>query len=139
MAESREALLKRLEDQALLIRRNSWRALRASNGGHVGGAMSAAEILSALYFHRMQIRPDEPDWPDRDRFILSKGHGNAALSSVLAQAGFFPESDLDRFYHLESPLGMHPDIKVAGVEMSTGGEIGRASCVGKGESSGVSG
>jgi transketolase len=121
MAESREALLKRLEDQALLIRRNSWRALRASSGGHVGGAMSAADILAALYFHRMRIRADEPEWPDRDRFILSKGHGNAALSSVLAQAGFFPESDLDRFYHLESPLGMHPDIKVAGVEMSTGG------------------
>src|SRR5919206_945577 len=121
MPESREALLERLNDQALRIRLNSWRALRASGGGHFGAAMSSADLLAALYFYKMRIRPDEPDWPDRDRFILSKGHGNAALSSVLAQAGFFPESDLDRFYHLESPLGMHPDIKVAGVEMSTGG------------------
>jgi transketolase len=121
MAESREALLKRLEDQAHQIRLNSWRALRASGGGHVGAAMSSAELLAALYFHRMRIRSDEPEWPDRDRFVLSKGHGNASLSAVLAQAGFFPESDLDRFYGMESPLGMHPDIKVAGVEMSTGG------------------
>jgi transketolase len=121
MAESRDALLERLREQALKIRLNSWRALRASNGGHVGAAMSSAELLAALYFHRMNIRADEPEWPDRDRFVLSKGHGNAALSAVLAQAGFFSEDDLDRFYGMESPLGMHPDIKVAGVEMSTGG------------------
>lgn len=121
MPESRDALLERLDDQAHKIRLNSWRALRASGGGHVGAALSSADLLSALYFYKMRIRPDEPDWPDRDRFVLSKGHGNASLSSVLAQAGFFPESDLDRFYHLDSPLGMHPDIKVAGVEMSTGG------------------
>ncbi len=121
MPESREVLLQRLEDQANLIRRNIWRALRASGGGHAGGSLSAADMLAALYFHTLRVRPDEPDWPDRDRFVLSKGHGNASLSSVLAQAGFFPEEDLDRFYHLDSPLGMHPDIKVAGVEMSTGG------------------
>jgi transketolase len=68
----------------------------------------------------MQIRPDEPDWPDRDRFVLSKGHANAALGAVLAQAGFIDDALLDRFYHFESPFGMHPDIKVPGVEMCTG-------------------
>ncbi|MFN8522845.1 MAG: transketolase [Chloroflexota bacterium] len=121
MPESRQELLKRLAGQANEIRRNSMRALFASKGGHVGGAMSAAEVLSALYFHSMKIRPQEPNWPDRDRFVLSKGHGNAALSAVLAMSGFFPFEDLDRFYGYESPLGMHPDIKVNGVEMSTGG------------------
>jgi transketolase len=121
MGETREALLERLQDQANRIRRNSMRCLRASGGGHVGGALSAAEILAALYFHTLNIRPHEPRWPDRDRFVLSKGHGNAALSAVLAQAGFIDEAMLDRFYHMESPLGMHPDIKVPGVEMSTGG------------------
>jgi transketolase len=120
MVETREALLERLKREAHQIRRNSWRALRASGGGHVGAAMSAADILSALYFYKMRLRPDEPDWPDRDRFVLSKGHGNAGLSSVLAQRGFIEDALLDRFYHMESPLGMHPDIKVAGVEMSTG-------------------
>jgi transketolase len=82
--------------------------------------LSAAEILAALYFHRLRVRPREPDWPERDRFVLSKGHANAALGAVLAQAGFIDDAVLDRFYGLESPFGMHPDIKVAGVEMCTG-------------------
>ena len=131
MAESREALLERLNGQALQIRRNVWRALRASNGGHVGGSLSAADMLAALYFHVLKVRPDEPDWPDRDRFVLSKGHANAALSAVLAQAGFFEEDRLDTFYGYESLLGMHPDIKLEGVEMSTGG-LGHGLPVGMG-------
>ena len=120
MQETREALLKRLETEARQIRRNVWRALRAGGSGHAGGSLSAADILSALYFHRLRVRPDEPDWPDRDRFVLSKGHANAALGAVLAQAGFIEDAVLDRFYGFESPFGMHPDIKVAGVEMCTG-------------------
>jgi len=120
MGESRQELVKRLEGQARQIRRDIWRALRAGSGGHAGGSCSAADLLAGLYFHRMNIRPKEPKWPDRDRFVLSKGHANAALGAVLAQAGFFDESILDRFYGFESPFGMHPDIKVAGIEMCTG-------------------
>jgi transketolase len=120
MHETREALLKRLEAQARQVRRNVWRALRAGGSGHAGGSSSAADILAALYFHRLRVRPSEPDWPERDRFVLSKGHANAALGAVLAQAGFIDDAVLDRFYGLESPFGMHPDIKVAGVEMCTG-------------------
>jgi transketolase len=120
MNESREALLKRLEDTARQVRRNVWRALKAGGSGHAGGSSSAADILAALYFHRMRVRPTEPDWPERDRFVLSKGHANAALGAVLAQAGFIDDEVLDRFYGYESPFGMHPDIKVAGVEMCTG-------------------
>ena len=120
MQETRESLLKRLEAQARQIRRNVWRALRAGGSGHAGGSCSAADILAALYFHRMRVRPSEPDWPERDRFVLSKGHANAALGAVLAQAGFIDDAVLDRFYGFESPFGMHPDIKVAGVEMCTG-------------------
>ena len=77
------------------------------------------------------MRPEEPDWPDRDRFVLSKGHANAALAAVLANAGFIDDALLDRFYGYESPLGMHPDIKVAGVEMSTGG-LGHGLSIGLG-------
>jgi transketolase len=87
----------------------------------MGGSLSAAEILAALYFHTMKIRPQEPDWADRDRFILSKGHANAGLGAVLAQAGFVDDSYIDTFYQLGSSFGMHPDIKTPGVEMSTGG------------------
>lgn len=113
-------LIARLEAQAKQIRRNVWRALRAGGSGHAGGSSSAADILAALYFHRMRIRPQEPEWPERDRFVLSKGHANAALGAVLAQAGFIDDAVLDRFYGYESPFGMHPDIKMAGVEMCTG-------------------
>jgi transketolase len=120
MNESREALLQRLQTQALQIRRNVWRAVRAGGSGHVGGSSSAADILAALYFYRMNLRPKEPKWPDRDRFVLSKGHANAALGPVLAQAGFIDDAIIDRFYGYESPFGMHPDIKLPGVEMCTG-------------------
>ncbi len=120
MNETREALLTRLENEARQLRRNLWRALRAGGGGHAGGSSSAADMLTALYFHRMHLKPEDPEWADRDRFVLSKGHANAALGAVLAQAGFIDDALLDRFYHFESPFGMHPDIKVAGVEMCTG-------------------
>lgn len=120
MKDKTGTLVSRLEQQARQVRRNIWRAIRAGGGGHVGGSSSAADILAALYFHRMRIRPTEPDWPERDRFVLSKGHANAALGAVLAQAGFIDDAVLDQFYAFESPFGMHPDIKVAGVEMCTG-------------------
>ncbi len=120
MADNKGDLIRRLENEARQIRRNIWRALRAGGSGHAGGSNSAADILAALYFHRMRIRPSEPDWPERDRFVLSKGHANAALGAVLAQAGFIDETILDKFYAFESPFGMHPDIKMNGVEMCTG-------------------
>ncbi|MEI7969702.1 MAG: transketolase [Betaproteobacteria bacterium] len=120
MSESRAALLAGLEARARRVRRDLWRALRAGGSGHAGGSSSAADLLAALYFHRLRLRPAEPDWADRDRFVLSKGHANAALGAVLAQAGFIADDVLDRFYGFESPFGMHPDIRVAGIEMCTG-------------------
>jgi transketolase len=131
MDSDKAALRKRLEGHARQIRRDIWRALRAGGGGHAGGSSSAADILAALYFHRMRIRPQEPEWPDRDRFVLSKGHANAALGAVLAQAGFIEDAVLDRFYAFESPFGMHPDIKVPGVEMCTGA-LGHGLAIGMG-------
>jgi transketolase len=128
---NREATLDNLRNEALKIRRNVWRALKAAGSGHMGGSLSAAEFLAALYFHHLKVRPKEPDWPDRDRFILSKGHANAALGAVLAQAGFIEDAVLDQFYGYESLFGMHPDIKMAGVEMSTGG-LGHGLSIGLG-------
>ncbi|MFP6687785.1 MAG: transketolase [Alphaproteobacteria bacterium] len=120
MPSNSEAVLKRLANEALIIRRNVWRAFHAAGSGHIGGSSSAADLLAALYFHYLKLRPDEPDWPERDRFVLSKGHANGALAAVLAQAGFFPDSHLDDFYGYQTMMGMHPDIKLAGVEMCTG-------------------
>jgi len=89
--------------------------------GHLGGSFSAAEILACLYFHQMKIDPARLDWPERDRFLLSKGHAAAALYSVLAQRGYFPASDLEKWGHLGAHLQGHPDrIKTPGVEMSSG-------------------
>jgi transketolase len=131
MTETREALVSRLEVRARQLRRDLWRALRAGGSGHAGGSSSAADLLTALYFHRLRVRPAEPDWPDRDRFVLSKGHANAALGAVLAQAGFIEDALLDRFYAFESPFGMHPDIKVDGIEMCTGA-LGHGLAIGMG-------
>jgi transketolase len=131
MSSNREATLQALRDRALNIRRGLWRALYAAGSGHVGGSSSAADILAALYFHHLNVRSDEPDWPGRDRFVLSKGHANAGLVAVLAEAGFFDVDLLDTFYGYQSILGMHPDIKVAGIEMSTGG-LGHGLSVGIG-------
>lgn len=131
MEETKTDLIKRLESEARQVRRNVWRALRAGGSGHAGGSCSAADILAALYFHRMRIRPAQPDWPERDRFVLSKGHANAALVAVLVQAGFIDEALLDKFYAFESPFGMHPDIKVNGIEMCTGA-LGHGLAIGVG-------
>lgn len=131
MPETKSDLIQRLENEARQVRRNIWRALRAGGSGHAGGSSSAADILAALYFHRMRVRPSESEWPDRDRFVLSKGHANAALGAVLAQAGFIDEATLDQFYAFESPFGMHPDIKMNGIEMCTGA-LGHGLAIGVG-------
>jgi len=131
MTGNRETLLGDLEARARAVRVGVWRALRAAGSGHMGGSLSAADLLAALYFHHLRLRPDEPDWPERDRFVLSKGHANAALAAVLAEAGFFARDRLETFYGYESLLGMHPDIKAPGVEMSTGG-LGHGLSVGLG-------
>ncbi len=131
MVTNGEPKLQFLCNEALKIRRNIWRSLHGAGSGHMGGALSAADLLAALYFHHMRFKPEQPDWPDRDRFVLSKGHANAALGAVLAQAGLIKDEILDQFYGFDSLFGMHPDIKLAGVEMSTGG-LGHGLSVGLG-------
>ncbi|MDQ7790045.1 MAG: transketolase [Clostridia bacterium] len=93
----------------------------AAGSGHPGGSLSAADIVGALYFGGMRIDPARPDWPDRDRFVLSKGHAAPVLYAALAERGYFPVEDLVSLRKLGSPLQGHPDMnKLKGVEMSTG-------------------
>lgn len=95
--------------------------LHEKGTGHWGGASSAAELLVALYFDRMNIRPEQPDWPDRDRLVVSKGHASCMLYTVLAHRGYFPVEELDTFRQLDSRLQGHPCmLTTPGVEMSTG-------------------
>jgi len=103
------------------VRRHIIRAIHQAGSGHPGGSLSCVEILVALYFSEMRIRPDEPDWEDRDRLVLSKGHACPALYAVLAERGFFPVEELDSLRKLGSMLQGHPDMKrTPGVEASTG-------------------
>jgi transketolase len=89
--------------------------------GHIGGALSAIDIMTALYFKIMQVDPQNPDWPQRDRFVLSAGHKCLALYATLAEKGFFSHTILDTYGALGSKLGGHPDMyKVPGVETNTG-------------------
>src|SRR5512137_607630 len=110
-----------LAEIARQLRVDSLRLIACRGAGHPGGALSAAEILAVLYFHTLRIDPTRPDWPERDRFILSKGHASAALYSVLSRRGFFDFTELYNWGEMECPHQGHPDrLKTPGVEMSTG-------------------
>ena len=89
-------------------------------GAHLGGSLSATDILSVLFFHVMRLRPEEPDWPDRDHFVLSKGHASAGLYAALAGRGFFDPEELSTYGHSGGRLAGHPLKRVPGVELSTG-------------------
>ncbi|HEX5120933.1 MAG TPA: transketolase [Pseudonocardiaceae bacterium] len=89
-------------------------------GAHLGGGLSATDLLIVLYGHVLRVRPDQPDWPDRDWFVLSKGHAAAALYAVLAEFGFFPIEECDGYARPGSRLAGHPLRTVPGVELPTG-------------------
>ncbi len=113
--------VRRLRDTARETRRLIVQSVFTAQAGHLGGPLSAADILVALYFDVLRIDPDRPDWPDRDRFILSKGHSSIALYAVLAQRGYFPVDELITFDAIDSRLQGHPDMRaLPGLEMSTG-------------------
>src|SRR6187431_2839303 len=110
-----------LDERSKYLRRLVVRGLAGGGRGHIGSSMSLIEIMRVLYDDILRYRPDEPDWPERDRMILSKGHGCIALYVMLADKGFFPLETLDTFCRRDSILGGHPEAsKVPGVEASTG-------------------
>jgi len=107
--------------KAAAIRRHIVRMIAAAASGHPGGSLSAADILTALYFRVLRVDPENPDWPGRDRFVLSKGHAAPALYAALAERGFFPVDELMGLRGLGSHLQGHPDRKgTPGVDASTG-------------------
>ena len=113
--------LKKLKTTAKELRLDVIDVMKWAGGAHVGGSLSCLDILTALYFRQLKIDPENPDWEDRDRFILSKGHAAAAYIPVLAKRGYFPKESLRTFNHFGSPFGMHPDSrKVVGCDASAG-------------------
>ena len=113
--------IEQLKKTANLVRQGIIKSVHAARSGHPGGSLSAAEIFTYLYFEEMNIDPKNPDDPDRDRFVLSKGHTAPGLYSALALRGYFPEEDLLTLRHVGSYLQGHPDMKhIPGVDMSSG-------------------
>ena len=102
------------------IRADVVRSIWMVKSGHPGGSLSAVDIITALYFEKMNVRPLEPEWPGRDRFVLSKGHAAPALYAALARKGFFPLSELSRLRQIDSHLQGAPNLKTPGIDMSAG-------------------
>jgi transketolase len=127
-----EALILELEGIARQIRMDILEMIHKRQSGHPGGSLSSADIMTALYFHHMHIDPNQPDWPERDRLILSKGHASALLYSALARRGYYPVEDLWEWGELECHLQGHPDrLKTPGVDM-TSGILGHGIAIGSG-------
>jgi transketolase len=120
-----------LDERSLALRRRLVDALEGGQRGHVGASLSLVEILRVLYDDVLHVRGNEPRWPERDRFILSKGHGCLTLYAVLAEKSFFDPDELLRQCTPGALLGGHPDTHVPGVEASTGA-LGHGLAIGVG-------
>lgn len=116
-----ELLKKQLQITACKVRMGIIEGVYNAKSGHPGGSLSIADVMTYLYFAKMNIYPDNPKLPDRDRFVLSKGHTAPALYSTLANRGYFPIEELKGLRHIGSMLQGHPDMKhIPGVDMSSG-------------------
>jgi transketolase len=117
----RAALVDRLTGIARDLRITDIRMIIEAGSGHPGGTLSAADMIAALFFHKLHLRPEEPEWPDRDRFVLSKGHCVPIVYAAMAKLGFFDERVLMTLRRVGSPLQGHPDrTRLPGIEASTG-------------------
>lgn len=118
---SRDELIARLTDRAKFVRLETVRLARIAGAGHYSATFSCAEILVTLFYHQMRLRPSEPRWADRDRFVMSKGHAAIGWYPILGDLGYFDPTLLDDFTRLGSPFGDHPDFrKVPGADFSSG-------------------
>jgi transketolase len=123
--------IQNLERYAVEARKSLLKIIYSASSGHTGGSLSCVDILVALYFEVMNIDPADPDKPDRDRFIMSKGHSVEALYAVLAKRGFIDEEILDTYGKYNSPLAGHPEVNIPGVELNSG-SLGHGLSVGVG-------
>ncbi|MCD6219440.1 transketolase [Candidatus Calescamantes bacterium] len=131
MAYSRQ-LIRKLTEIARELRIDAIEMIHKRGQGHPGGALSSAEIIATLFFHHLRIDPKNPDWEERDRFILSKGHACAILYPALAKLHFFPKEDLLKWGNIGHHLQAHPDrVKTPGIDM-TAGFLGHGVCIGAG-------
>jgi transketolase len=128
MAESKT--VEKLEKKAKGLRIELLKLIHHAKSGHPGGSLSATEIMTVLFYHQMNYKANKPNWADRDRFILSKGHCTPILYAVFADVGYFPKSELKTYRRLGRLTG-HPNPKLPGVEIATG-SLGQGLSVGHG-------
>ena len=132
MSCEKACTIEELADIARRLRIDALRMIHLAGGGHPGGSLSAADLVAALYFHTMNLRPDEPAWPERDRFVMSKGHACPILYAALARLGYFDRAHLDTLRKYGSILQGHPDMrKTPGID-TTSGSLGQGLSVGLG-------
>lgn len=121
LPRGRTATTAELRWRADWIRRNTVELIDQAGLGHYSSTFSCAEIFAVLYYHTLRLRPTEPDWPDRDRFLLGKGHVATGLWPILADLGYYPEEWTKKFGKLGSPLNDHPNMRLApGIDFSSG-------------------
>ena len=121
-----------LADRAKFVRLETVRLSKIAGAGHYSSTFSCAELFAALYYAHLRINPAEPKWPDRDRFVLSKGHAAIGLYPILADLGYFDKALLDNYTRLGSPFGDHPDMKrIPGADFSSG-SLGHGLSIGLG-------
>ncbi len=132
-----EKMIKELEDKAQKLRRDVVISIGVGVAGHIGGSNSSADIVAALYFHKMRHDPKHPEWRERDRFLLSKGHVGILQYAALAESGYFPVEDLKHTKEIGSYLQGHPDVqKTPGIEAGTG-SLGQGLSIGLGMALGL--
>ena len=123
--------INELKKKAKKVREGILDCIGIDKKGHLGGSMSSADLITALYFYKMRINPDNPNDPERDRFIFSKGHSVLAQYAALAELGYFHKSELKKTKQLGSILQGHPEIRTPGVEANTG-SLGQGISIGIG-------
>jgi len=127
-----ERSVEELETIARRLRRHALSMIFRANSGHPGGSLSAAEIVTALYFRVLRHDPQNPGWPDRDRFIISKGHGVPIVYAAMAECGYFPVDELQTLRAIDTRVQGHPSVKdLPGIEASTG-SLGQGLSIGIG-------
>jgi transketolase len=123
--------INKLKKTANEIRKESLIMIHRAQSGHPGGSLSEADILAALYFYKLRLKPKKSNWKDRDRFVLSKGHASPAYYAALSMKGFFSKKELETFRKINSRLQGHPELKVPGVDFA-GGSLGQGVCFANG-------
>jgi len=113
-----------LREIANKIRKESLIMIHRAQSGHPGGSLSEADILAALYFYKLRINPKNPNWEDRDRFVLSKGHASPGYYATLALKGYFPKKELESYRKINGLLQGHPELNTPGVDYA-GGSLGQ--------------